>query len=89
MIDLSREGDVFTLAMNDGENRWNTTLVREIAAALDDVEASEGPAALVTTSADRKFFSNGLDLNGFNPRASTGAATGRCSARSSWPSWAV
>ena len=62
MIDLSREGDVFTLAMNDGENRWNTTLVREIAAALDDVEASEGPAALVTTSADRKFFSNGLDL---------------------------
>ncbi len=62
MIDLSRDGDVFTLTMTDGENRWNTTFVREFAKALDEVEASEGPAALITTSADAKFFSNGLDL---------------------------
>jgi enoyl-CoA hydratase/carnithine racemase len=62
MIDLSREGDVFLLTMNDGENRWNTTFVREFNAALDEVEASTGPAALVTTSATEKFFSNGLDL---------------------------
>lgn len=62
MIDLTREGDVFVLNMNDGENRWNTTFVREFAKALDEVEASEGPAALVTTSASEKFFSNGLDL---------------------------
>ncbi len=48
--------------MNDGENRWNTTFVREFAKALDEVEASEGPAALVTTSSNEKFFSNGLDL---------------------------
>jgi enoyl-CoA hydratase/carnithine racemase len=63
MIDLSREEDIFTLTMNAGENRWNTTFVREIAAALDEVEASTGPAALVTCSADPKFFSNGLDLD--------------------------
>lgn len=62
MIDLERSGDVFTLTMNDGENRWNTTFVREFAAVLDTVEASEGPAALVTTAASEKFFSNGLDL---------------------------
>ncbi len=62
MIHLSREGDVFTLTMDAGENRWNTAFVREFAAALDDVEASSGPAALVTRSADEKFFSNGLDL---------------------------
>jgi len=62
MIDLTREGVVFTLTLNDGENRWNTTFVREIAKALDEVEASSGPAALITTSADAKFFSNGLDL---------------------------
>lgn len=62
MIDLSREGNVFLLTMNDDENRWNTTFVREFAKALDEVEASEGPAALVTTSATEKFFSNGLDL---------------------------
>jgi len=62
MIVLSREGNVFVLTMNDGENRWNTTFVREFANALDEVEASTGPAALVTASASEKFFSNGLDL---------------------------
>ena len=63
MIDLSRDGDVFTLTMDAGENRWNTAFVREFAQALDAVEASSGPAALVTRSADAKFFSNGLDLD--------------------------
>ncbi len=62
MIDLTREDSVFTLALNDGENRWNTTFVRAVAEALHEVEASSGPAALVTTSANEKFFSNGLDL---------------------------
>ena len=51
MIDLERDGDVFVLVMNDGENRWNTTFVRAFDAVLNDVEASEGPAALVTASA--------------------------------------
>ncbi|MEZ5560548.1 MAG: enoyl-CoA hydratase/isomerase family protein [Pseudomonadales bacterium] len=63
MIELDRDGDVFTLTMAAGENRWNTTFVRAFAEALDEVEASEGPAALVTTSASPKFFSNGLDLD--------------------------
>ncbi|MAN62615.1 MAG: enoyl-CoA hydratase [Parvibaculum sp.] len=63
MIKLERNADVFTLTMDAGENRWNTTFVREIAHALDEVEASEGAAALVTRSADEKFFSNGLDLD--------------------------
>lgn len=62
MIDLTREGHVFVLTMNDEENRWNTTFVREMGLALDEVEASKGPAALLTTSANEKFYSNGLDL---------------------------
>lgn len=62
MIDLTREGNVFVITMNDGENRWNTTFVREMAKVLDEIEASTGPAALVTTSASEKFYSNGLDL---------------------------
>jgi len=62
MIDLTREGPVFTLTLNDGENRWNTTFVREVAKIIDEVEAPTGPAALVTTSSTEKFFSNGLDL---------------------------
>jgi Delta3-Delta2-enoyl-CoA isomerase len=68
MIELERQGDVFVLTMTDGENRWNTTLCRELDAALDEVIASEGPAALVTASADTKFFSNGLDLGWITSR---------------------
>jgi Delta3-Delta2-enoyl-CoA isomerase len=63
MIELTREGPLFILTLNDGENRWNTTFVRAVAKVLDEVEASSGPAALVTTSANEKFFSNGLDLD--------------------------
>jgi len=63
MIDLERRDDVFVLTMNDGENRWNTTFTRAFAAAIDEVEASEGAAALVTASSHPKFFSNGLDLD--------------------------
>jgi len=63
MIDLEYDRDIFTLTMNDGENRWTTTFVRAFAAALDTVEASDGPAALMTTAASEKFFSNGLDLD--------------------------
>ncbi len=62
MIELDRDGDVFVLTMNDGENRWNTSFVRAFVEALDEVEASTGPAALVTRSSSEKFFSNGLDL---------------------------
>ncbi len=62
MIELERHEHVFVLTMVDGENRWTTTFTREFAKALDEIEASEGPAALVTASAHEKFFSNGLDV---------------------------
>lgn len=62
MIELTQEDNLFVLTMDDGENRWNTTFVREFSKALDLVEASEGAAALITRSSDPKFFSNGLDL---------------------------
>lgn len=55
-------GTVVVLTMSDGENRWNTSFARAFDAALDEVEATEGPAVLVTASANEKFFSNGLDL---------------------------
>jgi enoyl-CoA hydratase/carnithine racemase len=62
MIDLSREGEVFVLRMGDGENRFRDDSVAAWNAALDEVERSEGPKALVTTGAG-KFYSNGLDLD--------------------------
>lgn len=61
-IELRREGDVFVLTMNAGENRFNRPFLNEISAALDEVERSSGPAALVTTGGVEKFYSNGLDL---------------------------
>ena len=61
MIELTREGAVFVLRMNDGENRFRDDSVTAWNAALDEVERAEGPKALVTTGAG-KFYSNGLDL---------------------------
>ena len=63
MINLERQGDVYVLTMDAGENRWNTNFARAFDARLDEVLASDGGAALVTTSANRKFFSNGLDID--------------------------
>ncbi|MEM7404273.1 MAG: enoyl-CoA hydratase-related protein [Pseudomonadota bacterium] len=63
MINLEKYEDVFLMSMDAGENRWNTTFVRAFSAALDEVEASAGPAAVVTTATSEKFYSNGLDLD--------------------------
>ena len=63
MISLEKKGSIYFLSMNAGENRWNTTFVREFSKALDDLEKDNGPGALITTSSDPKFFSNGLDLD--------------------------
>jgi len=62
MISMRREGDVFVLAMDDGENRFRPASVARWNALLDEVEQTEGPKALVTTGAG-KFYSNGLDLD--------------------------
>lgn len=61
-LSLTREGPVFLLTLQSGENRFNRDFVTALAGVLDEVEASSGPAALVTTGSD-KFFSNGLDLD--------------------------
>jgi len=55
------EGGIAVVRMQLGENRFNPDTLGGLEAALDQVEAIEGPAALVLTG-DGKFFSNGLDL---------------------------
>lgn len=62
MIELETHGAVRLLRLADGDNRFNRTSVDTIHAALDEVAATDGPVALVTTG-DGKFFSNGLDLD--------------------------
>jgi enoyl-CoA hydratase/carnithine racemase len=59
---LEREGDVFVLHLTDHDNRFHPGSDAEWNAALDEVEASTGPAALVTVGTG-KFYSNGLDLD--------------------------
>lgn len=62
MIDLRREGDVFVLRMDAGENRFHPDIVKAWNEALDEVERAAGAKALVTTGSG-KFYSNGLDLD--------------------------
>ena len=62
MIDLSRDGEVFVLRMDAGENRFHPDFVAAWNTALDEVEAAPAPKALVTTGTG-KFYSNGLDLD--------------------------
>jgi len=62
VIELDREGNVFVLRMRDGENRFNLDWLDTVNAALDRVQATEGPVALVTAG-EGKFYSNGMDLD--------------------------
>jgi enoyl-CoA hydratase/carnithine racemase len=62
MIDLKREGDVYVLQVDAGENRYDPAVLEGWNAALDEVTGAEGPKALVTTGSG-KFYSNGLDLD--------------------------
>lgn len=55
------EAGIALVRMQLGENRFNPETLDGLEAAFDQVEAIEGPAALVLTG-DGKFFSNGLDL---------------------------
>ena len=55
--------EVSVVEMCEGENRWNSELVEALHEALDEVEATNGPQALVTTSTHPKAFSNGADLD--------------------------
>ena len=62
MIEITREGPVFILRLDGGENRFSGEAITAWNEALDEVEAAEGPKALVTTGTG-KFYSNGLDLD--------------------------
>jgi len=59
---LDRHDDVFVLDLGDTENRFHPDWLTAVHSALDEVEAADGPKALVV-GATGKFFSNGLDLD--------------------------
>lgn len=61
MITHERRGNIHVIDLGDGDNRFDRDSVDRINVALDQIERSETPAALVTT-ATGKIWSNGLDL---------------------------
>lgn len=63
-LELTREGEVWLITLTHGDNRFNDASLDAWEAALDRIEAEAGNAALVITSRDPKFFSNGIDLEG-------------------------
>lgn len=62
MIDLQRDGDVYVLRFDAGENRLGPDFLAAVEGALDAVAKNDGPGALVTAGTGR-FYSNGLDLD--------------------------
>lgn len=72
MLELRRDDEVFVLQMDHGENRFDGPFVARLHEALDEVERSSGPAALVTTGSG-KYYSNGLDLDWMSEQGREGA----------------
>jgi enoyl-CoA hydratase/carnithine racemase len=58
---LTRDGEVFVLNLDEGENRFHPDWMATVNGLLDEVAAIESPRALVTAGTG-KFWSNGLDL---------------------------
>lgn len=63
-MELKKEGAVYILSLTNGAkaNTFNEDVINEYNAVLDELEASPGNAALLITSTDPKFWSNGIDL---------------------------
>ena len=64
-LNLSRQENVFVLSLDNSakQNTLTDDVLDEWHAALDEVENSNGNAALVITSSDAKIWSNGIDLD--------------------------
>jgi len=62
MVMISSDGPIWTLDLGADENRLSPEWLEAVDGALDQLEASTAPAALVTVG-EGKFYSNGLDLD--------------------------
>ena len=64
VLDVERRGDVAVVRMVDLENRFNRVSIDRWHEVLAELEAVDGPLAVVLTGSG-KFFCNGLDLDWF------------------------
>ncbi len=73
-LTLTRTNNVLLIQWDDGENRVNLDSLARWNEIVDEIEATEGPLAVVWTGTG-KFFSNGLDLDRFGTDVSEMGAT--------------
>ncbi len=73
IVDLSLDGTVAVITMDNGENRQNLAFARAMNKAIDNALADESVTAMVITSAGEKFFSAGVDLEWMMDRFSNNA----------------
>eukprot|EP00026_Physarum_polycephalum_P013927 Phypoly_transcript_14388.p1 GENE.Phypoly_transcript_14388~~Phypoly_transcript_14388.p1 ORF type:complete len:262 (+),score=32.13 Phypoly_transcript_14388:63-788(+) len=66
-LHLLQKDNVYVLHMNNGENTFNADSVANLHKALDTVESTTGPCALIFVG-EGKFFSTGLDLKWLGSR---------------------
>lgn len=63
-----KDETVATIKMNNGQNLHNREFAEAMNAVIDEALADQQVKALVLTSADEKFFSNGIDVQWLGER---------------------
>ncbi len=63
-MELKKDGTVYVLSLTNGAkaNTFTEDVINEYNSVLDELEAAPGNSALVITSTDPKFWSNGINL---------------------------
>lgn len=63
-MELKKDGSVYILSLINGTkaNTFSEDVIREFNEKIDELEATNDNAALLITSTDPKFWSNGIDL---------------------------
>lgn len=61
-IGLVKDGHIYYLVLNNGQNVFNTDTINKWNRCLDIVEGTKGPAVLVTIATDERVFCTGFDL---------------------------
>ena len=63
-LELKKEGDVFIVTMNGSvpANTFTADVIDEHMAICDEIDNSSGNGAVILTSSDPKFWSNGINL---------------------------
>jgi enoyl-CoA hydratase/carnithine racemase len=63
LVEIETRDATRVMTMQSGQdNRFNADFVAALNGALDEIEADEDARAVVVTSAQEKYFSNGIDI---------------------------